>query len=417
MTRVLFLCESFHPVLGGGERQLRDLATRLVASGLEATVVTRRSEAGWPVEEELDGVRVVRVPPTGPPRTGKYRMVPRALAALRREPHDVLVVRGTRVLGLPGLLAARGLGVPVVLQPEVNGELSGEVYTWGTALQRPPWRGLVHAAVSLRNRLIRDAEAFVVMSAAIRDEVLVAGIEPQRVAWIPHGIDTQRYRPATPEERVALRSTHGLPRDARIVTYVGRLLRGKGLEALVDACAGLDSHLLLVGSGAGQSLSIEAELRERVARGGLGSRVTFAGRVDDVEDWLRASDLFAFPSVFEALGLALIEAAACGLPAVASRTGGIVDVVAHGESGLLVEPGDPTALREALGALLRDPERRTALGRRARERVLARFEVRDCVDRYRALFLELSSRRPSACSRGRAARAGAAPPRSPVAPA
>jgi glycosyltransferase involved in cell wall biosynthesis len=80
------------------------------------------------------------------------------------------------------------------------------------------------------------------------------------------------------------------------------------------------AHLLLVGSGAGQALSVEAELRERVERQALGARVLFVGRVDAVEDYLRASDVFAFPSVFEALGISLIEAAACGLPGVGSRT-------------------------------------------------------------------------------------------------
>src|SRR5262249_24155404 len=135
LTRVLFLTESFHPVLGGGEAHIRELGSRLVASGVGATVITRRGEEAWPPLEELDGIRVVRVPPSGPGRTGKYLMVPAAMRALRRERsrYDVLVVRGTRVLGLPGLAAARLLGKSVVLQPELNGELSGEAYTWGKA--------------------------------------------------------------------------------------------------------------------------------------------------------------------------------------------------------------------------------------------------------------------------------------------
>ena len=133
MTRVLFLTESFHPVLGGGETHSRQLGGRLVAMGHEATVVTRRGEVGWPAKEEVDGIRVRRVPPSGPGRTGKYLMVPAALRAVLREGrrHDVLVVRGTRVLGMPGLVAARALGRPAILQPEINGELSGEAFAWG----------------------------------------------------------------------------------------------------------------------------------------------------------------------------------------------------------------------------------------------------------------------------------------------
>ncbi|HEY2941633.1 MAG TPA: hypothetical protein VGN09_04285, partial [Vicinamibacteria bacterium] len=98
MTGVLFLTESFHPVLGGGEGHIRQLSGRLAAAGMHASVLTRRIEAAWPASETIDGVRVVRVGPVGRGRRGKYAMVGPALAALRRERHafDVLVVRGTR---------------------------------------------------------------------------------------------------------------------------------------------------------------------------------------------------------------------------------------------------------------------------------------------------------------------------------
>ena len=105
LTRVLFLTESFHPVLGGGERHIRELARRLAASGMPATVVTRRGEAGWPAEETLDGVRVVRVPPAraGPARAST-RWCPRALARWRASARATTCwwCAGTRVLGLPG---------------------------------------------------------------------------------------------------------------------------------------------------------------------------------------------------------------------------------------------------------------------------------------------------------------------------
>jgi glycosyltransferase involved in cell wall biosynthesis len=392
VTRVLFLTESFHPVLGGGEGHVRDLSRSLAASGMAATVVTRRGDRTWPAREVLDGVRVVRVPPAGPARTGKYAMVPAAMLALRREAaaHDVLVVRGTRVLGLPGLVAARMAGKAVVLQPEVNGEMTGEVYTWGTGLDRPLPRRAIGLAVAARNRLLRDADAFVAMSRLIHDEIVAAGVAPEKVRHIPHGVDTERFRPAMPEERAELRRRLGLPADGRIVTFTGRLLRGKGLETLVEAFQEERAHLLLVGSGNGQVLSVEQAIRERVARPDLAGRVTMTGRVDNVEDYLRASDVFAFPSVFEGLGLSLIEAQACGLACIGSRTGGIVDVIEDGRTGLLVNPGQPTELAAALRTLLSDEGRRSALGAAARENAVREFDVRDSVDRYRALFHELS---------------------------
>lgn len=399
MTAVLFLTESFHPVLGGGEQHILRLGRALAGSGMATTVVTRRGDARWAADETIDGIRVIRVGPAGASRPGKYAMVPAAIAAVQRlrARYDVLVVRGTRVLGLPALLAARALGKGVVLQAEVNGEMTGEVYTWGTAFDRGWARRAIFAGVAARNLLLRDGDAFVAMSRAIRDEFLQAGVPPQKVALISHGVDVGRFRPATRDERLALRQRLGLPIDGRIIIYTGRLLRGKGLEALIAAfrpvaAAEPSAHLVIVGSGEGQSLSVDADLHAAAQAEGLDARVTFAGRVDAVEDWLRASDVFAFPSMFEALGIALVEAAACGLPAVASRTGGIVDVVEDGRSGVLVPPGDVAALSAALHRLVTDPDLGREMGAAARDVVRARFDERDAVDRYRALFREVAGR-------------------------
>jgi glycosyltransferase involved in cell wall biosynthesis len=397
LTRVLFLTESFHPTLGGGETHVRRLGALLVAKGDRATVLTRRADPEWPREESLDGIRVRRVGPAGPGRGGKYRMLPAAFAAALGEAgrHDVLVVRGTRVLGLPGLVAARARGCPAVLQPEINGELDGEAFTWGKAWADGLAGRAVRGAVGARNRWLRDADAFVAMSRAIQEEMAGAGVERERIHLLPHGVDVERFRPADATERQSLRASLGLP-EGVLAVYSGRLLRGKGLETLVEAMAapalppGL--RLVLLGSGEGQ-LDVEPELRRRVDERGLAGRVTFAGRVTNVADHLRAADLFVFPSLFEALGIALVEAAACGLPAIASRTGGIVDVVEDGRSGVLVAPGDASALTGALAALAADPERRTALGREARAVAVRRFDERDVLERYRALFRELGSRR------------------------
>jgi glycosyltransferase involved in cell wall biosynthesis len=347
-------------------------------------------------------------------------MVPAVLRALAREgpQHQVLVVRGTRILGLPGLVAARSLGLAVVMQPEVNGELSGEAFTWGKGWAGGPGGRAVRRAVTLRNRWLADADAFVAMSRRIGDEMVAAGVPGERIALIPHGVDTERFRPAAPRDRDALRAALGLPRGV-LALYTGRLLRGKGLETLIEAFASAAAaeprlHLALVGSGAGQALSIEEELRRDVEARGLAGRVVFTGRVDDVADHLRAADLFVFPSVFEALGISLIEAAACGLPAIGSRTGGIVDVIEDGGSGRLVTPGRTDELAAALRTLASDADARAELGRRARALALARFDERDAAVRYQALFREISPRRPSSSPPAGARRAGGSPPPSPA---
>jgi glycosyltransferase involved in cell wall biosynthesis len=145
-----------------------------------------------------------------------------------------------------------------------------------------------------------------------------------------------------------------------------------------------------VGSGEGQTLSIEDDLRSFAQVGALVGRVLFPGRVDNVEDYLRASDVFVFPSVFEALGISLVEAAACGLPCVGSRTGGIVDVIEHEHTGLLFAPGEADELAKALERVLADVPLAERLGRAARERAETQFEWGASVHSYRALFGRLA---------------------------
>ncbi len=403
MTRVLFLAESYHPVLGGGEIHIRALASRLAATGMPCIVLTRRGSRDWPAEEMLDGVRVLRVGPSGGGRGGKYALAVPAMLRLLRERRacDVCVVRGTRVLGLPGLVAARLAALPVVLQPEISGEMSGDVYTWGTRWHRPGWRRALRAVVALRNRLLRDADRCITISRATQAEFLAAGLATERLVSIPHGVDTRRLRPAAADEKRALRARLGLPADDLVLVFTGRLLRGKGLDTLLPAFARLrattpTAHLLIVGSGDGQALSVEAETRAQVERDGLTSAVTFTGRVDDVADWLRASDIFAFPSEFEAMPLSVLEAAACGLPAATTRVGGIPDVITHEREGLLSQPSDVAGLLAHLQRLAGDAALRARLGDAARARAVREFDFDATVERYRALFHELARRAPAA---------------------
>ena len=161
---------------------------------------------------------------------------------------------------------------------------------------------------------------------AIEAEMLEARLPREKVVYLPHGVDTGRFLPAAPDERLALRARLGLPAEGNVVIWTGRLLRGKGLETLLTAFARVAAAdpralLVLVGSGEGQALSVEAELRAQAEQRPLAGRVAFTGAVDDVAPWLRAADVFAFPSEFEALGLSLLEAA------------GFVDVRAYHRRG------------------------------------------------------------------------------------
>jgi glycosyltransferase involved in cell wall biosynthesis len=168
------------------------------------------------------------------------------------------------------------------------------------------------------------------------------------------------------------------------VFTAARFTRGKGLDILIRALkqlhdAGQEIDLILAGDG-----PEEAALRWLTATLGLERYVRFWGLAShrQVAALMNGCALFVLPSLQEAFGITCLEAMVCRKAVVATRCGGIPEVVRDGETGLLVAPGDPVQLSEAISALLRDPERRAALGRRGREVALAEYSWSAVADRY-----------------------------------
>jgi len=124
---------------------------------------------------------------------------------------------------------------------------------------------------------------------------------------------------------------------------------------------------------------------------GLTDSVVFTGRVDNVDDYLRVADIFVLPSTTEGMSIALLEAMAVGLPVVASRVSGTVDVIKHGKNGLLFEPGNGTGLTDCIISLIESPNRQAELGSQARKTVEQHFSLDRIADRYAALYGSLLS--------------------------
>ena len=193
-------------------------------------------------------------------------------------------------------------------------------------------------------------------------------LPPTRCSVIFNGIDTARFRP--PDEPYA---------DPPGIVTVARLIPEKGVHLLIQACAQLQElpwRLQIVGDGAEQN-----NLRALAEASGLAGRTEFLGLRDDVELVLRRNEIYVHPCLWEeAFGLTLVEAMASGCAAVASRAGGIPEIIEHERSGLLVERGDVEALAQALRRLLLDPDLRRTLGRAGRERAVRRFGLADAVN-------------------------------------
>lgn len=214
------------------------------------------------------------------------------------------------------------------------------------------------------------------------------GIPPERVEVLRNAVDTEVFRPRSREERRRIRDRLGLG-EQPLMLCVGRLTPQKGQAALIEAFAelrkcGSSARLLLAGDGAWR------ETYERRARDlGLDAAVSFLGTRSDVPELLAASDLLALPSLHEGFGLVLVEALASGVPVVASRTGPIPEIVRDGETGILVEPGEPAALVRGIATLLDDDARRREMGRRGRQDVVERFALPQMIRGLEACYERL----------------------------
>ncbi len=225
-------------------------------------------------------------------------------------------------------------------------------------------------ALALERLLAPHTDAMVACSASVRDHVAErVGLDPGRITVVYNGVETARFADAP--ERAAARGALGLPLDAPLVALVGRLCAQKGQEELLRAAPSIlrrHPSARLVLAGEADEPATEARLRSLAAELGVAQAVHFAGFVADVPALYAAADLVVAPSRWEGFGLALVEAMAAGRPIVATRAGAIPEVVAEGETALLVAPGDPAALAEAVAGLLADPVALAELGRRGRER-------------------------------------------------
>jgi starch synthase len=239
-----------------------------------------------------------------------------------------------------------------------------------------------------------SAAAVVAVSDGMKADILAAypEIPAERVRVIRNGIDTDEYRP---DPRTGVLTRYRVDPGRPYVIFVGRITRQKGVPVLLRAASGLvpEAQLVLL-AGAADTPEQLAEVTELVD----GLRATRSGVIwipemlpkPEVIQLLTHATVFAIPSIYEPLGIVNLEAMACGTAVVGSRTGGIPEVVADGETGLLVPPGEPEPLAEALNALLRDPDRAEAMGQAGRKRAVSEFGWPAIAAQTAELYAELA---------------------------
>ena len=359
---------------GGAERLAIQTTTRLDPERFDRTLcasrrfdvaVSKRHVSNALAELEAAGVRVVGLKRTSARQVWAWWPLYRLL---RDERVDVLHSHkfGSNVWGT---VIGRMARVPVIVAHE---------HTW--SFEGKPWRRLAD-----RELIARGSSAFIAVSREDRRRMIeIEGIDPDDVLFIPNGI------PAPPPPSGAdVRAELGIAADAPVIGTVSVLRPQKALDVLLRAGRTLTAEfpglrVLIAGEG-DRRFALEDLTREL----GLEDTVMFLGVRTDVPDVLAALDIAVSSSDFEGSPLSVMEYMEAARPVVATRVGGVPDLIDDGVHGRLVEPQDPDAFAAAVAELLRDPERAREMGRRGQERRREEFDIDVMVRRLEELYVRL----------------------------
>ncbi|MDF3031249.1 MAG: hypothetical protein K0R03_1807 [Moraxellaceae bacterium] len=299
-----------------------------------------------------------------------------------REHRFDVVQSVTPKAGLLGMLAGLLAGVPHRVH-----WFTGQVWVTRSGPMRALLKSADRLVATVATRLLAD-------SPSQRDFLVAEKVAaPARIDVIGDGsicgVDAQRFRPDA-EARAMVRARHGIPASAPVVLFLGRLNVDKGLRELAEAINRVSSRhpdvqWLLVGPDEG---GMEAHIRTACAE--WLPRLHFQGFTREPQQYMAAADIFCLPSYREGFGSSVLEAAAAGIPAVATRIYGLTDAVAEGSTGLLVPPRDAGALAVALLRLLQDEPARAAMGNAARMRAIEKFSSARIVEGLAAYYFRIT---------------------------
>ena len=372
--RIVQVSPFFHPHAGGVESHVRSLAREFTRQGHDVTVVTSRYDRQLPVDERVEGYRIVRT---------------RTLGMAFNTPFDVGTTELLRGLDadvvhlhypppLTSYFASRALqrrNVPVCLTYHCDLYLAGISGRFLAGLYQ---RVFLPPTLRRVGRIVVHTRSYGVTSAMLRGREL---------AVIPSVVDLDWFRPGLPSDDI--RANLGLD-GKRVIAFTGRLVPHKGVDVILQALTLLPDDVVLLVVGSGPGLPSLVNLAHRL---GISDRVRFCAAVadDDLPRYLALANAFVFPSQnrLEGFGLAVAEAMAVGLPVVIADMPGVREVIEPGHEGLLAEPLLADDLAAKTRTLLDDPALARAMGAAGRRRAEERYGLPTVAGQLLSLYADL----------------------------
>ena len=363
--RIGFVIGQLH--VGGYERQLYELATRMVGGECEPFVYCL-SEDVEPYGQRLQAAGVpVRVVPRR--RSYELRRVVHIARLIRQDRIDVVHSWAPRANCYAGLAVLLAGNPPLVAS------------NWGTSPTPRLTTLLDRLAFRLSRQIVVNSETGRGFTSS------VYGVSPDRILVVRNWLDTSRFE--SPADPAAARSSLGLPAGVPVAGFVGRLSTEKGISLFLDVAHDVaarlpESRFLVAGDGPLLEAMVKKSQNLEIP-----DRVLFAGFREDIPDVLAAVDLMVLTSTCEGLPNAVLEAMAAGRPVIATRVGGCAELIEHGATGYLTEPGDREELTRRVTEVLSSPDRGRGLGEAGRRRALSEFSANDLLRAMELIYCRI----------------------------
>lgn len=392
---VLMVIERFFPIIGGVEKQCLTLTNELIKHGVNVGVVTRRIKKDFPKREVFDQkFEIYRLGSPGLSQLADYFSALNLIYFLvrRRKDYQIFHIQGgiANLFGSTTIIMGKILGVRTLAKVATPGEF---VFKGEKALEK---KKFVHPLLKFRIFWAKKADFYIAQTRAIEKELLDLGIKSNKIFVNPNGVDTQKFAPSTAEEKTLLRKELSIAKESIVFVFIGRIVLRKGLLEFAQIWKKLslvnkNIVWLIVGSGLNQPDSVESKLVNYLDQNCPKNSVRLLGDQQEIVKYLKAADVFVYPSLHpEGAANSILEAMACGLPVLATNIGGINEMVEHGKNGFLAE--NQEEMRRLPQSLIDSRALRVKLGKVAREKAMTEFSIEKTGKNYLRYYEEILER-------------------------
>ncbi len=379
IPHICMLTARFYPFLGGTEQQVAYLSKKLIETQSNVFILTQRYPTNLPKIETKDGFYIIRLLTLFNGFLGSLIFMISTFFWLivNSTKYDIIHAHLASSPAIAAVILGK-LFKKIIIIKFAGARKTGDI---GTSLQRP--------FGSLKLKFFKSfGTNFVCPSNEVYDEMVTHNFDKNKITIIPNGVDTTKFCPVNEKEKKVLRTKLNL-NDGVLFIYTGRLQSGKGLDILIKSWSNIVKqnnklYLLLVGDGI-----LITELTNLHNSLNLQNSIIFTGKVDNVHEFLQASDVFVSATTGEGMSNALLEAMSCGLASIITNIPANLTVFGNTKSWLLFAPNNITELSNNIQSLANNSEQIKQFGNSARKRVLDNFNLDIVTKKYVSYYKKL----------------------------